>query len=105
MPPAYEPDLLAFSHCIAGICRGAGKASVPMFIMLACWCLIRILYITVAMHFIHSIGVVFWAYPLTWGLSSIAFLFYYLYSDWIHAFERREQSGEERCESSETASK
>ena len=97
--------LLAFSHCIAGICRGAGKASVPMFIMLACWCLIRILYITVAMHFIHSIGVVFWAYPLTWGLSSIAFLFYYLYSDWIHAFERREQRGGERCESSETASK
>ena len=97
--------LLAFSHCIAGICRGAGKASVPMFIMLACWCLIRILYITVAMHFIHSIGVVFWAYPLTWGLSSIAFLFYYLYSDWIHAFECREQSGGERCESSETVSK
>lgn len=81
--------LLAFSHCIAGICRGAGKANVPMFIMLACWCLLRIVYITVTVHFIPSIGVVFWAYPLTWGLSSAAFLVYYLKSDWVHAFERR----------------
>jgi putative MATE family efflux protein len=29
--------LLAFSHCIAGVMRGAGKATVPMFTMLACW--------------------------------------------------------------------
>ena len=28
--------LLAFSHCIAGIMRGAGKATVPMFTMLLC---------------------------------------------------------------------
>ena len=81
--------LLAFSHCIAGICRGAGKANIPMFIMLACWCLVRIVYISVAVHFIPSIGVIFWAYPITWGLSSVIFLFYYLRSDWVHAFERK----------------
>ena len=34
--------LLAFSHCIAGVMRGAGKATVPMFTMLACWCVIRV---------------------------------------------------------------
>lgn len=81
--------LLAFSHCIAGICRGAGKANIPMFIMLACWCLVRIVYISIAVHFIPSIGVIFWAYPITWGLSSVIFLFYYLRSDWVHAFERK----------------
>ncbi len=86
--------LLAFSHCIAGICRGAGKATVPMFIMLACWCVIRIIYITITVKFIDSIGVIFWAYPLTWGLSSLAFLVYYLRSDWAHAFEKRKKAEE-----------
>ena len=41
--------LLAFSHAVASVCRGAGKALVPMVIMLACWCVIRIIYITVIM--------------------------------------------------------
>ena len=34
--------LLAFSHAIAAICRGAGKAFVPMTIMLSVWCVFRI---------------------------------------------------------------
>ena len=33
---------LAFSHCIAGIMRGAGKSAVPMFVMLVSWCIIQI---------------------------------------------------------------
>ena len=68
--------LLAFSHCIAGILRGAGKSIVPMFVMLLCWCIIRVTYITITTHFIPQIQVVFWAYPLTWSLSSIIFLIY-----------------------------
>lgn len=81
--------LLAFSHCIAGILRGAGKAIVPMLVMLLCWCIIRVTYITITTHFIPQIQVVFWAYPLTWSLSSIIFLIYYLKSDWIHGFEKK----------------
>lgn len=81
--------LLAFSHCIAGILRGAGKAVVPMLVMLLCWCIIRVTYITVTTYFIPKIQVVFWAYPLTWFLSSIIFLIYYLKSDWIHGFEKK----------------
>lgn len=79
--------LLAFSHCIAGILRGAGKSTVPMFTMLASWCIIRITYITITVHFIPKIQVIFWAYPLTWSISSVIFLIYFLKADWIHAFE------------------
>ena len=96
--------LLAFSHCIAGICRGAGKANIPMFIMLACWCLVRIVYISIAVHFIPSIGVIFWAYPITWGLSSVIFLFYYLRSDWVHAFERKAAKEQNEPESENSVS-
>ena len=80
--------LLAFSHCMAGILRGAGKSTVPMFVMLICWCVIRVTYITVTVHFIPNIRVIFWAYPITWTLSSITFLIYFLKSDWLHAFEK-----------------
>ena len=81
--------LLAFSHCMAGILRGAGKSTVPMFVMLVCWCIIRVSYISIAVHFIPDIRVIFWAYPLTWCLSSIVFLLYFLRSDWIHGLEKQ----------------
>ncbi len=81
--------LLAFSHCIAGIMRGAGKATVPMFTMLACWCVIRVTYITLALKVAYDLTTISWAYPLTWGCSSVIFLFYFLEADWIHNFDRQ----------------
>ena len=82
--------LLAFSHCIAAVCRGAGKAFIPMFVMLSVWCVLRVTVITVAMHFSHSIILLFWVYPLTWFISSVIYLMYYLFSDWIHGFEKKQ---------------
>lgn len=83
-------SLLAFSHCIAGIMRGAGKASVPMITMLVCWCLIRVSYITIALRFVNQLETVSWAYPITWTCSSIVFLIYFLKADWMHNFDRIE---------------
>ena len=68
--------LLAFSHCCAGILRGLGRPVVPMAVMLAVWCVLRISYITVAVRILPEIGVIFWAYPLTWGISSLLFGWY-----------------------------
>lgn len=81
--------LLAFSHCVAAVCRGAGKAIVPMIIMLLIWCVIRVLYIKIAMNISHNIQLIFIAYPLTWGISSIIYLIYYLFTDWVHGFEHK----------------
>ncbi|MBQ1933618.1 MAG: MATE family efflux transporter, partial [Clostridia bacterium] len=81
--------LLAFSHCMAGIMRGAGKAYVPMTVMLICWCLIRVTYITIMVDIFHEIAFVFSSYPLTWSLSSIVFLIYYLKADWTNAFKKK----------------
>ncbi len=68
--------MLALAHCVAGIMRGAGKATVPMFIMLGFWCVLRVTYITATLHFYPQIEVVFSAYPLTWC------------TNWMHNFER-----------------
>ena len=83
--------LLAFSHCIAAILRGAGKPSVPMFTMLGCWCLLRLSYVTVAVRFINELETVSRAYPITWSCSSLVFLIYFLKADWMHAFDREER--------------
>ncbi len=72
---------LAFSHLVAGVCRGAGKAIVPMFVMLFIWCFVRIVYIIIVTHIKHDVVFVYWAYPLTWCISSIIYLLYYLKSD------------------------
>ena len=80
--------LLAFSHSVAAVCRGAGKAFVPMCVMLTVWCAVRIIYIMLVMRIFGEIGYVYWAYPLTWSISSVIYLIYYLCSDWVHGFEK-----------------
>ncbi len=82
--------MLALAHCIAGVMRGAGKATVPMFIMLGFWCVLRVAYITAALHYFPKIEVIFSAYPLTWCTSCIVFLLYFFKADWMHNFERME---------------
>jgi len=83
--------LLSFSHIIASVCRGAGKAFVPMFVMLSIWCVLRVLYITFIMSkYPDEITYIYWAYPLTWSLSSVIYFIYYRYSDWIHGFDKKE---------------
>lgn len=75
--------LLAFSHCMAGILRGAGRASVPMFVMLGCWCVFRIVYITAAVSVVPEIQMVFWAYPITWSMSTVIFALYARHTPWL----------------------
>ena len=81
--------LLAFSHAVAGVMRGAGRAIVPMLVMMVCWCVIRVSYITLVARASGNIRLVFWAYPLTWSLSSITFLIYYLKADWPHYLDNK----------------
>ncbi len=83
--------LLAFSHCIAAVLRGSGHASVPMIVMLCVWCLFRVSYISIAVHYIPDIRVIFWAYPLTWSISSIIFLYLFLRGQWVYGFEKKEK--------------
>lgn len=79
--------LLALSHCLSGILRGAGKTKIPMIVMLISWCVIRITYITIMVKIIPDIRVIFWAYPITWFISSIAFIIYYKKTNWLKAYE------------------
>lgn len=74
--------LLAYSHSIAAVLRGAGKAMIPMIIMMVFWCAIRVTFLAVMIPLTQSIQAVYWVYPLTWALSSIAFFIYYKKANW-----------------------
>ena len=76
--------LLAYSHSVAAILRGAGKAVVPMIIMMVFWCVIRVAFLAVSIPLTHAIQMVYVVYPLTWGLSSIVFFFYYKQVNWMN---------------------
>ena len=75
--------LLAFSHSIAAVLRGAGKTMIPMLVMMVCWCVIRVTFLSITIPLTHSIQMVYWVYPLTWSLSSLAFLIYYKKAGWM----------------------
>ena len=74
--------LLAYSHSIAAVLRGAGKAMIPMIIMMVFWCAVRVTFLAVMIPLTNSIQAVYWVYPLTWALSSVAFFFYYKKANW-----------------------
>ena len=90
--------LLAYSHSIAAVLRGAGKSMIPMLMMMVCWCLVRVTFLMITVPLTHSIQMVYWVYPLTWALSSLAFFWYYTHGNWLdfHIADKRYPLGEEK---------
>ena len=80
--------MLALAHCAAGVLRGCGKSTVPMVVMLGCWCVLRSIYVTVILQFIHEFRMISWAYPLTWTVSCLLFVIYIFRLNWNRAAER-----------------
>lgn len=76
--------LLAYSHSVASVIRGAGKAVVSMLIMMTFWCVVRVAFLAVSIPFTHSVLMVYAVYPLTWALSSVAFFFYCRRANWLN---------------------
>ena len=75
---------LAVSHALSGVIRGAGLTTVPMIVMVACWCFLRMAIILGFMPVFHNIQVVFWGYTLTWTASAICMYIYYKKANWLH---------------------
>lgn len=75
--------LLAYSHSIAAILRGASKTVIPMIVMMVTWCLIRVAFLTITIPITHSIQMVYIVYPITWTLSSLILFFYYKRASWL----------------------
>ena len=77
--------LMGFSHISSAIMRGIGKPAVPMFVMLFCWCAVRVFVLLTIGQVYHVIKLAFWIYPITWFLSATV---YALYMKHLHIFEK-----------------
>lgn len=75
--------MLAFSHGMGGVLRGAGLSRDSMVIMITFWCGLRVAWILTAVRFFGDIRIVFWAYPITWACSFVIFLWYFFRKDWL----------------------
>lgn len=81
--------LLAASHGLSAVLRGAGRAVIPMIAMLSFWCVVRVTFLQITVPIFNTIAVVNWVYPLTWCLSTIFLIVYYVKADWLHSFEKK----------------
>ena len=43
------------------------------------------------MQVCRKLDFIYWAYPLTWGISTVIYLLYYHFSDWMHGFEKKKR--------------
>lgn len=77
--------LVAFTHVMAAVMRGAGKAMIPMMVMLICWCVVRILLLAVVGMFYQTILTTYWVYPITWLLSATVLFWSYRHLDFTKA--------------------
>lgn len=77
---------LGITHTLTGIVRGAGATTVPMIIMIFCWCFLRMAWVLGSLAVAHIIQFVFLGYTLTWGISSLLMFFYYKKGDWLRRY-------------------
>ena len=85
LAPGYI--FLAISHAFNGIIRGAGIPTVPMIVMVTCWCGLRMAWILTSVPLFHDIGVVFMGWPLTWIASALWLFLYYRKGKWMTRYD------------------
>lgn len=64
---------------LSGALRGVGDCWIPMFLSCAGICVIRVLWIMIAVPMRRDIYTIMFSYPLTWVVTSVLFIVYYLF--------------------------
>ena len=67
---------------LADTMKGAGKAAPPMVIVLFNMCVLRILLLFIIMASYHDVRGVAITYPITWSVTALGMLAYYLKGNW-----------------------
>ena len=66
-----------------GVLRGAGKSSIPMYIMVFNFVILRQIYLAIITKLTTSVYYVFMGWPVTWITCAIMFMIYYHKVDWL----------------------
>ncbi len=68
---------------VSGALRGAGDAIFPMVICCLGVCVLRVVWIFVAVPLRPELETVLTSYPITWTITSVLFALYYLQGGWL----------------------
>ncbi len=68
---------------LSGAMRGAGDSLMPTLMTLAGVCLMRVFWVTVVVPRRHQLPVLMLSYPITWVITSVMFIVYYLRGRWL----------------------
>lgn len=69
--------ICGFMDIMANSARGMGKSLVPMIITLFFVCVMRVVCVYTVFAAVPKIEVLYWSYPVTWGLAFIAHSIYF----------------------------
>lgn len=68
---------------LSGAMRGAGDSLMPTLMTLTGVCLMRVFWVTVVVPRAHHLPVLMLSYPITWVITSVMFVVYYLRGRWL----------------------
>ena len=68
---------------LAGAVRGAGDSLIPTLITLCGVCLLRVVWVMAIAPAYNSITFMLLSYPITWSITSLLFIGYYLKGGWL----------------------
>ena len=88
LAPSYF--LFVVIEILSGAIRGVGEALQPMLITCVGVCGLRILWLLIAVPIWHTMEMVAMNYPVTWVITAVVFIIYYLRGKWLDRSIRRE---------------
>lgn len=68
-----------FIEVLAGALRGVGDVIVPVIITLLGVCVLRIIWLAAVLKITPTIPAIIFSYPVTWCITALTFIIYYLY--------------------------
>lgn len=77
---------------LSGAMRGAGDSLVPTLMTLVGVCLMRVFWVCVIVPRFHELRVLLMSYPLTWTITSMLFIAYYLRGKWLNRCIGRQEN-------------
>ena len=75
----------------SGTIRGAGDAVIPTVLTCFGVCLLRVLWVLLAVPRSPDLITVIWSYPITWTFTSVLFIIYYFHGGWLRRRRRLQE--------------
>lgn len=77
---------------LSGAVRGAGDSLIPMIMTCFGICVLRIFWVMLVVPYNKTISMVIANYPITWTITSIMFIVYYLQGSWFKRALKRQSA-------------